>query len=80
MKQDTYQDYEPGYKTNNLEYLYDWLFHYNPYTDLYAAVPRHLINEYFNNYNCEGVLRSRTESTLREILHRAGGDINKIDV
>ena len=80
MKQDTYQDHEPGYNSNSIDYLYDWLFHYNPFTKLYAAVPRHLINEYFNNYELDGVLRSKSDSTLKEILHRAGGDINKIDV
>ncbi len=75
-----YQDHEPGYKKNNKEYLYDWLFHYNPYTDLHSAIPRHLINDYFNNYELDGVLRSKSEATLRELLHRSDGDITKIDV
>jgi hypothetical protein len=43
---------------NYKEMLYDWLFHFNPYKDAWAAIPRDLYNQYCNDNNMEGVIYS----------------------
>lgn len=60
------------------DYLYDWVFHYNPYTKNWAAIPRDLYTQYWDNYNLEGVIRSSSHKTLLEILQKTEGvDIEK---
>jgi len=60
------------------EYLYDWVFHYNPYSNQWAAIPRDLYNQYWDDYELEGVIRSSSYNTLLEILHKTeGNDIEK---
>jgi len=60
-------------------YLYDWLFHYNPYTKKWAAFPKDLKNEYFINYNHPSVIRSSSINTLIELLQRTEGDTDKLE-
>jgi hypothetical protein len=60
------------------ENLYGWLFHFNPYTKTWAAIPRDLYNQYWDNYELQGVIRSSKFSTLLEILQKTEGeDIEK---
>ena len=60
------------------ETFYNWVFHFNPYTKQWAAIPRDLYNEYWSNYELEGVMRSSKFSTLLEIIERTEGeDIEK---
>ena len=78
-KQETYQDYEPGYpEENNNQFMHDWVFHHNPFTSTWCAIPRHLYTEYWSNYKLEGILRSNSLDTLIEILYKTKGDENKI--
>ena len=77
MSQEVYQDLEPVYDTN--DYLYDWIFHFNIYTKLWNAVPRETYNEYLNNHEAEGIIRSSSFGTLLSLLHLTKGDIGKID-
>jgi hypothetical protein len=79
MKQETYQDVEPDYKPNDLDYLNDWVFHFNPYTNQWAAIPRETYNQYWNDYKNAGVLRSKHLNTLLDLLHKAKGNINIIE-
>jgi hypothetical protein len=74
MKQEVYQDQEPYYEVDDQSYLYDWVFHYNPYSEMWAAVPREIYNEYFQNYNHSSIIRSSNINTLTELLHKSKGD------
>lgn len=80
MLQEVYQDHEHDYPSNSsLEYLTDWVFHFNPYMKQWAAVPRETYTEYWNDYKHAGVLRSKNLNTLLELLHRAKGDADVIE-
>lgn len=54
--------------TNNMSKLYDWMFHYNHFTELWAAIPRDLLANYWNNDDVKGVIKSRDFNTLVEII------------
>lgn len=60
------------------ECFYNWVFHFNPYTNQWAAIPRDLYTSYWDNYELEGIIRSSKFSTLLEIIERTDGeDIEK---
>lgn len=48
--------------------LYDYIFHYNHYTELWYAIPRYSYTKYWDNDNSEGILKSKNISTLIEII------------
>lgn len=73
----TYQDYEPGYE--NKDYMFNWFFHFNPYTGDWNAVPREQKLEYWNNFECENVVKSKSFLTLLEILNITKGDVSNLD-
>jgi hypothetical protein len=58
--------------------LYDYVFHYNTFTKTWAAIPRDQYNAYWSEPNVPGVLRSKSISTLTELLIKTGGDVKKI--
>ena len=60
------------------EFMHDWVFHFNPYTELWNAIPRNLYNAYWSNYNIKGILRSKDINTLLDLLHKAKGDIDQV--
>lgn len=79
MKNQTYQDLEVNVSQDLSQiYLYDWFFHFNPFTSQWAAVPREKHNDYWSDYHLEGVLRSSNIQTLIDILHRSKGDMKVI--
>jgi len=58
--------------------FYNWVFHFNPYTKQWAAIPRDLYNSYWDNYELEGIIRSSKFSTLLDIIQKTEGeDIEK---
>jgi len=64
--------------SESLEHLHNWIFHYNAYTKLWAAVPRELYNDYWSNFDLEGVIKSSSFKTLIEIINKTEGvDIEK---
>lgn len=63
----------------DLSYLHDWVFHFNTYTEEWAAVPREIYNQYWSDRNAKGVIRSNELNTLLEMLHKTKGDISKIE-
>jgi len=79
MKQEVYQDEEPFYKPNDLSYLEDWVFHYNSFTEQWAAIPRETYSEYWSNYKNAGVLRSKHLNTLLDLLHKSKGNTDIIE-
>ena len=64
---------------NYKEMLYDWLFHFNPYKDAWAAIPRDLYNQYCNDNSVEGVIYSSKLETLMSILFQIKGNKNNLN-
>ena len=50
--------------------IYDYVFHYNPHTCLWSAIPRERYTEYWNNADAEGVLKSKDVDVLVRILSK----------
>lgn len=78
MKAEVYQDLEPAYKTN-MNYLEDWVFHYNIHIDKWAAIPRDNYHDYWNDFSNPNIIRSSKIETLLELLHKTKGDASLID-
>jgi len=55
-------------KSISMSKLYDYVFHYNHFTELWNAIPRQVYTKYWNNDDVEGVLKSREIMTLMEII------------
>ena len=72
-KQETYQDLEKVYD-NSLAYLEDWVFHFNSFTNQWAAIPRDSYTEYWSDYKHSSVLRSKHLNALLDLLHMSKGD------
>ena len=64
--------------SQDLDYLHDWVFHFNTYEQEWAAIPRDKYNEYWSDRDVEGIIRSNILDTLLEMLHKTKGDISKI--
>lgn len=60
-------------------YLHDWVFHFNTFSNTWAAIPRELYQAYWSDYNLKGVLRSTEINTLLSILYRTKGDPEAIE-
>jgi hypothetical protein len=60
-------------------YMQDWVFHYNIFTEKWAAIPRELYQQYWSDSTIEGVVRSNKIETLISILHKTKGDIDEIN-
>lgn len=58
--------------------LYNWVFHYNPYKNAWAAIPRDQYDKYRNNSSLESVLYSKDINTLIEILYEIRGNKENI--
>jgi hypothetical protein len=59
--------------------LYNWVFHFNVYTNVWAAIPRELVQAYFNDLETPGVLFSRELDTLADLICRTNGDEKSIN-
>ncbi len=60
-----------------MDALYDWLFHYNSHTKLWAAFKREHMQDYFNG-NYENVVKSKSQKTLEELIISNDGDLERI--
>jgi hypothetical protein len=56
-----------------MDFMNDYVFHLNTITKSWAAIPRDLYNEYWNDYNTNGVVKSNSIETLLEILYKTQG-------
>ena len=79
MKQEVYQDEEPYYKPADLAYLEDWVFHFNSFTEQWAAIPRETYTEYWSNHKHPDVLKSKHLNTLLDLLHKTKGNKDFIE-
>ena len=77
---ESYQDLEPVYNGVDHDYLFDWVFHYNPYQKIWAAIPREKYTEYWNDYDSPGVLRARSQEHLIELLRLCKGDTLLLEI
>jgi hypothetical protein len=59
--------------------LYNHVFHYNHITELWSAIPRDKLNEYWSNYETEGVLRSKEFVVLVELINKGGTFVDSIE-
>lgn len=86
MKLEVYTDYE-NIINNKLEddldvkykFMQDWVFNFNPFTGLWNAFPRNSYNEYWNNHEIEGVLRSKDINTILFLLQKSNGNVEVIN-
>jgi hypothetical protein len=82
MRNEVYTDLEdivPEYNNGSDGSLYHFVFHFNPFTGLWSAIHRDDYLQYWSNSNNPRVIRSKSFSTLQEIIIKTGGDLNKID-
>ena len=62
--------------TNLGTHIYDWIFHYNIYRDLWEAARRENYTQLFSGGT--DVIRSTSLLTLVEIVSRTDGDTSKL--
>jgi hypothetical protein len=60
------------------EELYEYVFHFNPYNELWSAIPRDSYQEYFNNHEIDGILKSKEYTTLIALILKGGIFVNSI--
>jgi hypothetical protein len=77
MTQETYQDYEPGYTGN--AFMYNWVFHFNPYTELWVAIHRDDYMKYWDKLDCQRCIKSKNISDLKDLLYKTKGDVDEIE-
>lgn len=58
--------------------FYDWIFHFNIYTKQWNAVLRDDYKLLFSNSTSDKVLKSGKIETLIEVIHKSGGNLEKI--
>lgn len=59
--------------------LYNFVFHYNHHTKLWNAIPRESYLGYWGNIADRSILKSKSFSTLIEIIQRTNGNPSLID-
>lgn len=60
-----------------MDALYNWVFHYNPHTKLWAAFQREDFQDYFNG-KYDRVIKGKYQKTLEELICGNDGDLEKI--
>lgn len=58
--------------------IYDYVFHYNPHTELWHAIPRDRYTDYWNKRDIDGVLKSKEISVLVELIGRGDDFIESV--
>lgn len=56
-----------------IEFLHGYLFHYNPYTKLWAGFPRELMVDYFNGSENKKIIKMKSAEDLIEYLKELNG-------
>ena len=54
---------------HSMEHLYDWLFHYNPYEELWYATPKEDYMKFFSGSDKRGSLKAKDIDTLIHIIY-----------
>jgi len=58
--------------------IYNYVFHYNPHTELWYAIPRDTYLLYWNNKDADGVLKSKSIDTLIDIISKGKEFIDSV--
>ena len=58
--------------------LYNWVFHYNHYTEKWSAIKRDYVGDLFSNRKSKHILSSSNINTLIELITRTDGNSAKI--
>lgn len=61
-----------------MNYRYNWVFHYNHFTNLWNAIPRELYVKYWDNDDLKGILKSKDINTLLELVDRGDDFVKSI--
>lgn len=61
-----------------MQELYNYVFHYNEYTELWNAIPRELYNNYWDNLDIDGVLKSKEIHVLIDLIEKGEAFIKSI--
>jgi hypothetical protein len=82
MRNEVYTDLEPSSTEHSGgpgSTLYNFVFHFNAYTGLWAAIHRDDYLQYWSDGGHPRVIRSKSIDTLQEIIIKTGGDKSKIE-
>lgn len=61
------------------EVFNDWVFHFNPYSQMWNATKRENYNDLFNKAFSKNVITSSKIETLIDLINRTNGDIVKMN-
>lgn len=59
--------------------LYNYVFHFNPFDDIWYAVPRELYIHYWSNKEIHGVLKSKDIMVLVEMIGKGDDFVKKLN-
>lgn len=59
--------------------LYNYVFHFNPFDDIWYAIPRELYMEYWSNKNLHGILKAKEIHVLVEMIRKGDDFIKSIE-
>lgn len=79
MQNEVYTDLEREPTQSFESSLYHFVFHFNPYSGLWAAIHRDDYLHYWSDSSTPRIIRSKSLETLKEIIYRTGGDPAKIE-
>lgn len=61
-----------------MEYLYGWVFFYNPFNEVWIATQDENLSEVKNDYFSEKAIRSKEYSTLISMIYKGEGNLQLI--
>jgi len=62
-----------------MDNLYDYVFHYSPYTELWNAIPRDIYNDYWSHNEFIGVLRAKDINVIIDLVQKGPKFIEEIE-
>jgi hypothetical protein len=60
-------------------FMHDWVFHYSPFEDRWAAIPRDNYVDYWNDRAHKNIMRSKHLNTLVDLLYKCKGNVDCIE-
>jgi hypothetical protein len=58
--------------------LYNYVFHFNPFDDIWYAIPRDLYMDYWSNKNLHDILKAKEINVLVEMITKGDDFIKSI--
>lgn len=66
----SYLEWKDANKDQKNELVYNYVFHFNPMTSLWYAIPRDNYLEYWSNSNDKKFIKSKDIKTLIELIYK----------